>query len=147
MNHLITITARATQSLLHLRWNPATLATGLSLKMDCKIVGEALRKREYMDNIIWATKGQLPSDSSASRSLVRVEPPDPAWRVMRTELLSNHIAGLVLERIHLIMAAALSETLMKHLADPYTRSKAGILFEHAAHFAIRKAITLSMIRL
>ncbi|KIM71660.1 hypothetical protein PILCRDRAFT_93764 [Piloderma croceum F 1598] len=41
----------------------------------------------------------------------------------------------------------LSKTLMKHLADPDTRGKVGILFEHAAHFTIRKAIMLNMIHL
>jgi hypothetical protein len=98
-----------------------------------------------MDNFIRATVGQLPFDSTTSHTLVRVEPDDPAWRVVRTELLSNHIAGLVFERIRLVTAARLSETLVQYLADPDARSKAGILFEHAAHFAIRKATTLSMI--
>jgi hypothetical protein len=111
------------------------------------LVDEALRNIGSMDNFIQATKGQLPFESSTSHTLVRVEPDDPAWRVVRTELLSNHIAGLVFERIRLVTAARLSETLAQHLADPDAHSKAAILFKHAAHFAIRQAITLSMIRL
>jgi len=76
-----------------------------------------------------------------------VEPDDPAWREVRTELLSNHIAGLVSERIRLVAAERLSETLAQHLADLDARSKAGILFEHAAHFAIRQPVMLNMFRL
>jgi hypothetical protein len=76
-----------------------------------------------------------------------VEPDDPAWREVRTELLSNHIAGLVFERIRLVAAERLSETLAQHLADLDARSKAGILFEHAAHFAIRQPVMLNMFRL
>jgi hypothetical protein len=117
------------------------------LKDQLALVGDALLSIESMDNFIRATVAQLPYYSSTTRTLVRVEPDDPAWRVVRTELLSNHITGLVFERIRLVTAAWLSETLVQYLADPDARSKAGILFEHAAHFAIHKATTLSMIRL
>jgi hypothetical protein len=111
------------------------------------LVDDALLNIGSMDNFIRTTVGQLPFNSSTSHTLVRVETDDPAWRVVRTELLSNHIAGLVFERIRLVTAARLSETLVQYLADPDARSKAGILFEHAAHFVIRKAITLNMIPL
>ena len=109
------------------------------------LVGDALLSIGSLDNFIRATVGQLPFNSSTSHTLVRVEPDDPAWRVVHTELLSNYIAGLVFERIRLVTAARLSETLVQYLADPDARSKAGILFKHAAHFAIRKTTTLSMI--
>jgi hypothetical protein len=117
------------------------------LKDQLVLVGDALLSIESMDNFIRATVAQLPYYSSTTRTLVRVEPDDPAWRVVRTELLSNHITGLVFERIRLVTAARLFETLVQYLADPDARRKAGVLFEHAAHFAICKATTLSMIRL
>jgi hypothetical protein len=73
-----------------------------------------------------------------------VEPTDSRWLKTRTELLSDCIAELVFDRIHMVTMARLSETLVQYLADPDAHSKAGILFEHAAHFALRKGLTLTM---
>jgi hypothetical protein len=38
----------------------------------------------------------------------------------------------------MVTKARLSELLVQYLADPDAHTKAGILFEHAAHFCIRK---------
>ena len=79
-----------------------------------------------------------------SYRLVRVEPVDTDWLKIRTELLSNRIAELVFERIRIVTKARLLETLVQYLADPDAHTKAGILFEHAAHFSIRKGLVLRM---
>jgi hypothetical protein len=97
-----------------------------------------------MDEFIRATVGQLPYKLCTSHRLVRVEPIDDIWLKTRTELLSDRIAERVFQRIHMVTQARLSETLLRHLADPDTRSAAGILFEHAAHFSIRKGRTLRL---
>jgi hypothetical protein len=44
----------------------------------------------------------------------------------------------------MVTMAWLSETLVQYLADPDAHSKAGILFEHAAHFTICRGLTLTM---
>jgi hypothetical protein len=97
-----------------------------------------------MDDFIRATTGQVSFNPSMSHRLVRVEPIDTRWFKTRTELLSNHIAELVFQRIRIVTKARLSETLVHYLADSDARTKAGILFEHAAHFSIRKGLTLNM---
>ena len=85
--------------------------------------------------------------STASHLLVRVEPADDDWLTTRTELISNYIAERVFERIRMVMQARFSKKLTEYLADPDTHDIASILFEHAAHFSIRKGLTLSMTRL
>jgi hypothetical protein len=69
---------------------------------------------------------------------------DDSWFATRTELLSERIAELVFERIRIVTRARLSETLLDQLADPYSHGKAGCLFEHAAHFVIRRGLTLAI---
>jgi hypothetical protein len=97
-----------------------------------------------MDDFIRATTGQLPFNPNTSHRLVRVEPIDTRWLKTRTELLSNRIAELVFERIRMVTKARLSETLVQYLPDPDAHTKAGILFEHAAHCSIRKGLVLKM---
>ncbi|KAF8349752.1 hypothetical protein F5887DRAFT_398287 [Amanita rubescens] len=63
------------------------------------------------------------------------------------ELMSNYIAEPVFERIRIVMQAQLSKKLTEYLDDPDTHDIASSLFEHAAHFSIRKCLTLSMTRL
>jgi len=107
-------------------------------------INNALRGIKSMDNFIRATSEQVPFDSNTSHRLVRVEPIDARWHNTRTELLSDRIAELVFDRIRMVTMARLSETLVQYLADPDAHGKAGILFEHAAHFAIRKGLTLTI---
>jgi hypothetical protein len=114
------------------------------LNMQWVIINNALRDIKSMDTFIRAATQQLPYDTSTSHSLVRVEPVDDGWFETRTDLLSDRIAELVFERIRMVTMARFSEYLMQCLADPEACAKAGRLFEHAAHFIIRKGLTLTM---
>jgi hypothetical protein len=103
------------------------------------LIHHALGDIKSMDNFICATTGQLPFVPNMSHCLVRIEPVDDRWLKTRTELLSDCIAELVFKRIRMVTMARLSETLVQYLANPGAHSKAGILFEHAAHFTICRA--------
>ena len=118
--------------------------TPVGLDAQWAIINHALSDIKSMDNFIRATTEQLPFDTSTSHCLVRVEPTDARWLKTRTELLSDRIAELIFERIRMVTMARLSETLVQYLADPDAHGKVDILFEHAAHFAIRKGLTLTM---
>ena len=118
--------------------------TPAGLDVQWALVHHALGDVKSMDNFIHATTGQLPFAPNTSRRLVRVEPIDDRWLKTRTELLSDRIAELVFKRIRMVAMARLSETLVQYLADPDAHSKASILFEHAAHFTIRRGLTLTM---
>jgi hypothetical protein len=76
-----------------------------------------------------------------------VELIDTEWLTTRTEIKSNYIAELTFERILKFARARFSDKLMEYLANPDTRTPAGILFEQAAHYSIRKGLTLTMTRL
>jgi len=108
------------------------------------LIHHALSDIKSMDDFIRATTGQLPFVPNTSHSLVRVEPIDDRWLKTRTELLSDRIAELVFKRIRMVTTARLSETLVQYLADPDSHSKAGKLFEQAAHVTIREGYTLTM---
>jgi len=108
------------------------------------LINQALNAINSVDDFIRATMGQIPFNPNTSHRLVRVEPIDARWLNTRTELLSNHIAELVFLCICMVTKARLSETLVQYLADPDAHTKAGILFEQAAHVSIRKGLTLSM---
>ncbi|KAF8220128.1 hypothetical protein L208DRAFT_1382747 [Tricholoma matsutake] len=108
------------------------------------VIHQALNGIQSMDDFIRATMGQLPFNPNMSHHLVRVEPIDTRWLKRHTELLSNHIAKLVFECIHMVTKARLSETLVQYLADPDAHTKAGILFKHAAHCSIGKGLVLRM---
>ena len=114
------------------------------LEAQWAVISHALNDIKSMEDFIRATTGQVPFNPNTGHRLVRVEPIDARWLKTRTELLSNRIAELVFQRIRIVTKARLSETLMQYLADPDARTKAGILFEHAAHFSIRKGLTLDM---
>jgi len=118
--------------------------TPVGLDAQWAVINGALSDIKSMDNFICATSEQLPFDTNTCHCLVRVEPTDSRWLKTRTELLSDCIAELVFDRICMVTMARLSETLVQYLADPDAHSKAAILFEHAAHFALRKGLTLTM---
>jgi len=59
--------------------------------------------------------------------------------------MTSDIAERVFERIRIVMQAQLSKKLTEYLDDPDTHDIASSLF--AAHFSIRKGLTLSMTRL
>ena len=108
------------------------------------LIDQALNEIQSMDDFTRATRGQISYRTHTSHRLVRVEPIDARWLNTRTELMSNCIAEHVFQRIRIVTKAQLSETLVQYLADPEAHDKAGILFEHAAHFCIRKGLTLNM---
>lgn len=118
--------------------------TAIGLDAQLVVINQALNEIKSVDDFIRATTGQVPFNPNTSHRLVRVEPMDARWLRTRTELMSNRIAELVFQRIRMVTKAPLSETLVQCLADPDAHAKAGILFEHAAHFSIRKGLTLSM---
>jgi len=98
-----------------------------------------------LDDFAHAITGQLPFNPTSSHRLVRVEPVDNTkWLTTRTEIKSNHIAELVFERIRILTKARFLDKLMEYLADPNTHGPAGVLFEQAAHYSIRKGLTLTM---
>ena len=66
---------------------------------------------------IHATKGGLYYDSNASHCLIRVEPTGADWLTTHGEIMSNHIAERVFERILKITQAQFSEKLTNHLAN------------------------------
>ena len=107
-------------------------------------IKNALDSVTFLDDFAQAITGQLPFNPNTSHHLVRVEPVDTEWLTTRTEIKSNLIAELVFERIHMLGKARFSDKLMDYLAYPYTHGAAGILFEQAAHYSIRKGLTLTM---
>ncbi len=113
---------------------PRLCFKSLGLRVQLEQVTRALNKIKSIDDLLRA----------ASHLLVRVEPADNEWLTTRTELMSDYIAELVFERIRTVLKARFSEKLMEDLAYPDTHSIAGSLFKHAAHFSIRKGLTLSM---
>ncbi|KAF8222917.1 hypothetical protein L208DRAFT_1319831 [Tricholoma matsutake] len=108
--------------------------TTTGLDVQWAVIHQALNGIQSMGDFIHATTGQLPFNPNMSHHLVRVEPIDTHWLKTCTELLSNCIAKLVFERIHMVMKVRLLETLVQYLTDPDAHTKAGILFEHATHF-------------
>jgi len=110
-------------------------------------IKNALDSVTFLDDFAHAIAGQLPFNPNTSHRLVRVEPVDTQWLTTRKEIKSNHIAELVFERIRILTKARFSDQLMEYLADPNTHCPADILFEQAAHYSIRKGLTLTMARL
>ena len=113
------------------------------LKMQKADIKNALDSITSLDDFAQAIMGQL----HTSHRLVRVEPVDTEWLTTRTEIKSNHIAELVFERIRILTKARFLDKLMEYLGDPNTHGPAGILFEQAAHYSIRKGLTFAITRL
>ncbi|KAK2465881.1 hypothetical protein APHAL10511_001522 [Amanita phalloides] len=107
-------------------------------------IDDAINDIKSFDQFVIAMNGGLHSDSNTSHRLIRVEPIGDDWRQMRRELMSNNIAERVFKRFLDITQARVSDQLLSYLANPDTRTMASILFEHAAHFFIRKGLRLSM---
>jgi hypothetical protein len=115
------------------------------LQLHAETIDEAVDDIESFATFVQATKGGLPFDSKASHRLIRVEPTTGSnWRKAHRELMSNYVAERVSEHVLMITQAQLSEKLAKYLANPDTHVVAGVLFEHAAHFSIRKGLKLTM---
>ena len=104
-------------------------------------IDDAINDIESFDQFVIAMKN---FDSNTSHRLIRVEPTVDDWRTMRRELMNNNIIERVFKRILEITQAQVSEQLLNYLANPDTHTMAGNLFEHAAHFFIRKGLRLSM---
>jgi len=107
-------------------------------------IKSALDSMTSLDDFARGISGQLPFNPNTSHCLVRVEPIDTKWLATRTEIKSNYIAEPIFERIRILARARFSDKLMEYLADPNTHGPAGILFEQAAHYSIRKGLTLTM---
>lgn len=107
-------------------------------------IDHALLTISSMDNFVHATTGKLPSDSKATRHLVRVEPIDTYWKVTHTVLMSDHIAQLVFDRIRLLATVQLSDSLTRCLADPDSRGKASALYKQGAHWIFRQGGTFKL---
>jgi hypothetical protein len=107
-------------------------------------IKNALDSISFLEDFAHAITGQSPFNPNTSHRLVRVEPVDEKWLTTRTEIKSNHIAELVFERIRVLTKTRFSDRLMEYLADPNAHGPAGILFEQAAHYSIRKGITLTI---
>ena len=117
------------------------------LKMLKAEIKNALDSITFLDDFAQAITGQLPFNPNTSHHLVRVEPVDTEWLTTRTEIKSNLIAELVFERIRILTKARFLDKLMEYLGDPNTHGLAGILFEQATHYSIRKGLTLTIARL
>jgi len=107
-------------------------------------IKKALDSITFLDDFARAVTGPLPFNPNTSHRLVRVEPVDTKWLTTRTEIKSNYIAELVFERIRILSKTRFLDKLMEYLADPNTHGPAGTLFEQAAHYSIRKGLTLNM---
>ncbi|KIL69383.1 hypothetical protein M378DRAFT_21547 [Amanita muscaria Koide BX008] len=114
------------------------------LRMQKAEIKNALDSITFLDDFAHAISGQLPFNPNTSHRLVRVEPVDNEWLMTRTEIKSNHIAELIFERIRILTKARFLEKLMEYLAYPNAHGPAGILFEQAAHYSIRKGLTLTI---
>ena len=66
------------------------------------------------------------------------------WLRTCTQIKCNFIAERVFERIHELTKAQFVDKLMECLGDSRTKGPAGILFEQAAHYSIRKGLKLTM---
>ncbi|KAI0296510.1 hypothetical protein B0F90DRAFT_1745842 [Multifurca ochricompacta] len=98
----------------------------------------------FLDDFTHAITGQSAFNPNTSYRLVRVEPVDTEWLTTRTEIKSNYVAELIFERLRILTKARFSNKLMEYLANPDAHGPAGILFEQAAHYSIRKGLTLTM---
>ena len=107
-------------------------------------ISNALNSITSLDDFARAISGESYFNSNASHRLVRVEPINTKWRKTRIEIKSNYIAELIFERLRLHASARFSDKLMEYLANPIAQSPAGVLFEQAAHYSIRKGLTLTM---
>ncbi|KAM6503866.1 hypothetical protein JOM56_000809 [Amanita muscaria] len=114
------------------------------LRMQKAEIKNALDSITFLDDFAHAITGRLPFNPKTSHRLVRVEPVDTEWLMTRTEIKSNHIAELIFERIRILTKARFLEKLMEYLNDPTAHSPAGVLFEQAAHYSIRKGLTLTI---
>ncbi|KIL54248.1 hypothetical protein M378DRAFT_19091 [Amanita muscaria Koide BX008] len=114
------------------------------LRMQKAEIKNALDSITFLDDFAHAITGRLPFNPKTSHCLVRVEPVDTEWLMTHTEIKSNHIAELIFERIRILTKARFLEKLMEYLNDPNAHSPAGILFEQAAHYSIRKGLTLTI---
>ena len=114
------------------------------LKIQKAEIKTALDSISSADNFAHAIMGQLPFNPNTSHRLVRVEPVDTKWFMTRREIKSNYVAELVFERIRILTKARFPDKLMEYLADPNTHGPAGVLFEQAAHYSIRKGLELAI---
>ncbi|KIL55326.1 hypothetical protein M378DRAFT_56130, partial [Amanita muscaria Koide BX008] len=114
------------------------------LRMQKAEIKNALDSITFLDDFAHTITGRLPFNPKTSHHLVRVEPVDTEWLMTRTEIKSNHIAELIFERIRILTKARFLEKLMEYLNDPTAHSPAGALFEQAAHYSIRKGLTLTI---
>jgi hypothetical protein len=69
-----------------------------------------------------------------------MEPTDDKWNKRITNLLSDHVADLVFDRIALHQTLSIRDSIDSLLRNPNTRSWGGKLFERAIHRAFRKGI-------
>ena len=86
--------------------------------------------------------GPMPFKTKASHALVRMEPTGDKWDDQITDLLTDHVAGLVLDRIDLHNTLKIRDAIDSLLRNPNARSWGGKLFERAVHRAFRKGIEL-----
>ena len=84
-----------------------------------------------------STGGPMPFKTKASHALVRIEPTNDTWGDRITDLLSDHVADLVFNRIN-HNTLKIRDSIDVLLRNPNARSWGGKLFEMAVHRAFRK---------
>jgi hypothetical protein len=76
-----------------------------------------------------SASGPMPFKTKASHALVRMEPTDDKWDDQITDLLSDHVADLVFDRIDLHNTLKIRDSIDFLLRNPNARSWGGKLFE------------------
>jgi hypothetical protein len=92
---------------------------------------------ENIEDFAKSASGPMPFKTKVSHALVRMEPTDDAWDDLITNLLSDHIADLVFDRIDLHNILQIRNSIDSLLRNPNARSWGGELFERAVHRAFR----------
>ena len=98
----------------------------------------AINNIENMWDFAQSASGPMPFKTKESHAIVRMEPTDDKWDKRITNLLSDHVADLVFDRIDQHITLKIRNSIDSLLHNPNTRSWGGKLFERAVHRIFRK---------
>ena len=93
----------------------------------------AINDIENIADFAKSAGGLMPFKTKASHVLVRMEPTDDTWNDRITDLLSDHVADLVFDRIDLHNTLKIRDSIDYLLRMPNACSWGGKLFERGVH--------------
>jgi hypothetical protein len=102
-----------------------------------RIIMSAIDNIENIEDFAKSASGPMPFKTKASHALVRMEPTDDKWDEQITNLLSDYVADLVFDKIHLHNTLKIPDSIDFLLRKPDACSWGGKLFERAVHRAFR----------